>query len=228
MPNTKSPRIRGLLCALWIGGAAAAPQAEFEAEFDHTTEGVGTSRWDIETRYRDEQHKLSLLSEGDYSDGDTTESRLQILYSRSLSTAWSGLVGLRRGFEPRTLDYLSLSVRGLAPYRTDSEAFFYFSEDGDTSAEVEFEKPFALAQRLTLKPFLELDLLAQDRPELGKASGLTEGELGLRLLYALRRGVLPYAEFSYTRLAGETADIARGVGEPVSENTLWLGIKLER
>jgi uncharacterized protein involved in copper resistance len=116
-----------LLCAARLSTASGAPQAEFEAEFDHTPAGASTSRWDMEGGYGTERHKLWLLSEGDYSDG----------------------------------------------------------------------------------------------------SGLSESELGLRGLYTLRPGVMPYAEFSYTRLAGETADIARAAGASADTSRLWLGLKIE-
>lgn len=197
-----------------------------QTEIDYTDKHGGELRWDVESWFGDDYHKLWLLSEGTRVDGDVDEAQLQLLYGRYLATSWDWRVGLRHDIEPRSLSYAVLGLQGQAPYRLETEAALYVSEDGDVSAQLKSEHAILLTQKLIAKPYVELELFAQDVEELGKGSGLTEIDIGLQLRYEIRREIAPYVDLGYIRLFGETADLAQAEGTDKEEFIVRAGLRL--
>ncbi|HSG46325.1 MAG TPA: copper resistance protein B, partial [Longimicrobiales bacterium] len=76
-----------------------------------------------------------------------------------------------------------------------------------------------------LEPEIELSAAVQDVPELGIGSGLSDMELGARLRYEIVRELAPYVGISWTRRFGETADLARTAGVPVSDANFVAGLR---
>ena len=64
----------------------------------------------------------------------------------------------------------------------------------------------------TLQPRVEANFSAQDVPETGTGSGLTDLEAGLRLRYEGRRELAPYIGVSWERQFGDTARFTRARG----------------
>jgi copper resistance protein B len=197
-----------------------------EAEVDYTGQDGGQLRWDAESWIGGDDQRLWLRTDGERHDGEVEEAQLQVLYGRSLSAFWDWRVGLRHDFEPRSLNYAVLGIEGLAPYRFETDASLYLSEDGDLSLGFETEYDLLITQRLVAQPYLDLELYAQDVPELGKGAGLTEATAGLRVRYEIRREFAPYIDVSYTRLPGETGRIARAAGEDTEELALRAGLRV--
>ena len=61
---------------------------------------------------------------------------------------------------------------------------------------------------LVLQPLGEVNLYGKSNPSLGVGSGLSSGEMGLRLRYQLRRELAPYVGVTWIRTFGETTDLA--------------------
>lgn len=76
-----------------------------------------------------------------------------------------------------------------------------------------------------LQPRAEFNFAAQDVPENGIGSGLSDIELGLRLRYEVAREFAPYVGISWDRKVGGTADFARAAGEDPSSTSLVLGVR---
>ena len=98
------------------------------------------------------------------------------------------------------------------------------------TARVEGEYDLRLTQALILQPRAELDLALQDIPELRVGSGLSTGEIGVRLRYELfpESGpavVAPYIGVAYERAFGQTADYHRADGESAGGWNLLLGVR---
>lgn len=197
-----------------------------EAEVDYTGEDGGQLRWDAETWIGGDYRKLWVRTDGDRVDGEVEEAQLQILYGGYLAPFWDWRMGLRHDFEPASLNYAVLGVKGLAPYRFETDASLFVSEEGDVSAELEFEYDLLLTQRLIAAPYVDLEVYAQDVPEAGKGAGLAEGTVGLRVRYEIRREIAPYLDVGYSKAFGQTADYAREEGEDTSEFLVRAGLRL--
>lgn len=196
-----------------------------KVEADYTGENGGELRWDIESWLGDDYQKLWLLSEGARRDGTLEEAQVQLLYGRYLATFWDWRVGLRHDIEPNSLSYAVLGVKGLAPYRFDTDASLYLSEDGDVSLGLETKLDLLITQRLIAQPYLELEIFSQDVPELGKGAGLSALSAGLRARYEIRREIAPYIDIGYARLPGETGRLARAAGDDTEEFTVRVGLR---
>lgn len=184
-------------------------------------------RWEGEARLGGNINRLVLKSEGEggvQSGLDTAE--LQALYSRAISPFFDLQAGIRQDFEPTTdRTYAALGFEGLAPYWFNVQGALFVSDHGDVLARVESSYDIRLFQRVVLQPQAEIDFSAQDVPEAGIGSGLSNLELGLRLRYELRREFAPYVGFSYDEVFGDTADFARDSGEGSSSYGFVVGLR---
>lgn len=154
----------------------------------------------------------------------------QALFSRTTSAFWNTQVGLRidRLYSPgpdATRGLLAVGVQGLAPYWFEVESFLYVSHEGDVSARVEASYELLFTQRLILEPEIELNGAVQDVPSFGVGSGLNDVELGARVRYEVVREFAPYVGISWKRSFGETADMIRLVGLPVSDANFVAGLR---
>lgn len=197
-----------------------------KVEFDYTSQNDNQFRWDVESWFGDDYQKLWLLSEGDHRDGELEDAQVQLLYGRYFATFWDWRVGLRHDFEPKPLSYAVFGIKGLAPYRFDTDASLYVSEDGDVSFGFESKLDVLITQRLITQPYLELEVFAQDVPELGKGAGVSTLSVGLRTRYEIRREIAPYVDIGYTRLPGKTGRLARAADGDAEEFVVRAGLRL--
>ena len=119
-----------------------------------------------------------------------------------------------------------LGVQGLAPYWFDIEPALFISQDGDVSARLEAEYELLLTQRLIAQPRLEVNVAAQEVKKFGVGKGFNDVELGLRLRYEIRRQFAPYIGVSWTRLLGDTVDLARQEGSQVDNLAFVVGVRI--
>jgi copper resistance protein B len=171
--------------------------------------------WDLQGWYGGDIHKLWLKSEGEGSLGNDQESaEVQALYSRAISPFFDLQAGVRYDVRPEPdRTHLVLGLQGLLPYVFEIDAAIFLSEKGDLSARLEGEYDLQINQRLILQPRVELNLAAEDVPELGIGSGLSSVEAGLRLRYEMRREIAPYVGIGWGRKLGDTGDFAHAAGE---------------
>lgn len=146
--------------------------------------------------------------EGSFDEG-LEEADLQLLYNRAITPYWNLQAGVRRDIRPDGPEptYGVIGLEGLNVYWSGVETNLYISEDGDWSADFEWEFDELLTQRLILQPRFEASAQFQDVPELDLGSGITSYEVGLRLRYEIRREFAPYVGVSWTETVGETADL---------------------
>ncbi len=122
--------------------------------------------------------------------------------------------------------WAAIGVAGLAPYWFDIDATFYAAEHGRTALRFEGHYDLRLTQQWILQPLLEMNLYGKDDQERQLGSGLSDVAAGLRLRYEFRRECAPYAGVHWTRLFGETADLAQSAGNDVTEVQFVAGIRL--
>ncbi|HEY0647169.1 copper resistance protein B [Phenylobacterium sp.] len=183
--------------------------------------------WEGEFRYGGDVNRLVVKSEGEGAFGEhLEEAEIQALYSRAIGPNFDLQAGVRQDFQPRPRrTYATVGVEGLAPYWFEVEGALFLSNKGDVSARFEGSYDLRFTQRLILEPRVEVNLEAQDVPELGVGAGLSDAEVGLRLRYEIRREFAPYVGVHYERKFGDTADFARAAGEDRDDLRVVLGVR---
>nr|WP_301332675.1 copper resistance protein B [Parerythrobacter lacustris] len=182
--------------------------------------------WDAQGWYGGDIDKLFFKSEGEGEFGGLVEeAEAQLLWSHAIAPFWDLQAGARIDLEPETRSHLALGVQGLAPYMFHVDAAAFLSDRGDLTARLEAEYGQKITQRLILQPRVEVELAAQDIPELGIGAGLTKIEPGLRLRYEFVREFAPYLGVEYEAKLGETADLARAVGDDPDGFKFVLGLR---
>lgn len=190
-------------------------------------DGKDVVAWDGQAWYGGDYEKLRLKSEGAFRPGDgVEEAEVQLLYSRLVGYYWDLQAGLRHDVRPRpSRSYGVVGLQGLAPGFFEVDVNGFLSEQGDVSARLKAEYDLLVTQRLILQPKVEINLSAQDVPELGVAQGLNDIEFGLRLRYEVTREFAPYIGLTWHRKIGETAALARESGDDASEFAMLAGIR---
>lgn len=198
-----------------------ADRAEYQVP-----EGKDGYLWDVQGYYGGDINKFWFKSEGEGSFGEKIESaETQALYSRAISPWFFLQAGARQDFAPRDRTYAVVGIQGLAPFRFDIDAAAFLSDKGDLTARFEGELDQRITQRLILQPRAEVNLAAQDVPELGLGAGLDTLELGVRLRYEIAREFAPYIGIEQTWKVGRSADYARARGDDPSVTNYVVGIR---
>jgi copper resistance protein B len=183
--------------------------------------------WDGEGWFGGDINRLVIKSEGSGAVGEGIEdAEIQALYSRAIGPYFNLQAGVRYDIKPNpSRTYATVGFEGLAPYWFEVEGALFLSDKGDVLARLEGYYDQRITQRLILQPRAEFNLAAQDVPENGIGSGLSDIELGLRLRYEIAREFAPYVGVSWDRKVGDTADFARAAGEDPSSASLVLGVR---
>ena len=215
-------RARGILASEHGGSRASKLQADL---LEWAPNGDRYS-WEVEGWYGGDINRFVFKTEGEGQSREGVEAaEVQLLYSRAVARYTDVQVGIRYDLEPRSRAYATLAVDAMFPYWFEAEGSLFLSEKGDLLARVEGSYDFRLTQRLILQPRAELEFAAQDIPDSEIGSGLSKGELGLRLRYEIRREFAPYIGVAYERAFGDTADFVRAHGEDVESTRFIVGLR---
>lgn len=189
--------------------------------------GGDTYNWEGEGWIGGDINRLAFKSEGEgKASGRLEHAEVQALYSRAIDPWFNLEAGVRQDFGPdpdRT--YVVAGIDGLAPYWFEVSAQAFLSNKGDGHLRLEASYDQRITQRLILQPAAELNFAAQDVPELGIGSGLSDVELGLRLRYEIAREFAPYAGVNWERRLGGTARMARASGDNASVASFVMGVR---
>ena len=189
--------------------------------------GGDAYHWEGEGWIGGDINRLAFKSEGEGKTGGRLEhAEVQALYSRAIDPWFNLEAGVRQDFGPdpdRT--YVVAGIDGLAPYWFEVSAQAFLSNKGDGHLRLEASYDQRITQRLILQPAAELNFSAQNVPELGIGSGLSDVELGLRLRYEIAREFAPYAGVNWERRLGGTARMARASGDNASVASFVMGVR---
>lgn len=170
--------------------------------------------------------RLWIRSEGRRQGGTTEHASLELLWGRGVARWWDLVAGVRRDWEPGPAEsWAAFGVVGLAPYRFEVEATAYLGEGGRTAARIEARHEVSITQRLVLEPRVELEAYGRSDAERGIGSGLSSGEIGLRLRFEPRRETAPYIGIVREKKLGDTEALARAEGRTTSETRVVVGIR---
>ena len=182
--------------------------------------------WDAQAFYGGDINRFVLKTEGEGEfGGELEDAEIQALYSRAIGPFFDLQAGVRFDAEPDTRGHLVVGVQGLAPYMFHVDGALFLSDRGDLTARLEGEYDQKITQRLIVQPRLEVELSAQDIPERGIGAGITKIEPGVRLRYEIEREFAPYVGFEYEAAVGETANIARSIGDDPDGFKLLIGVR---
>lgn len=189
-------------------------------------EGDPVFRWEGEGWIGGDINRFVLKSEGEASDGDIETAEVQALYSRAVSPYFDVQAGIRYDLEPSpNRTYAVIGFEGVAPYWFETSGAVFVSNEGEVRARLEGSYDARLTQRLILQPRAEVNLAAEDIPDLGIGAGVTDVELGLRLRFEIRREFAPYIGVSYESQLGDTADFTEAAGGDASDTRFVIGIR---
>jgi copper resistance protein B len=183
--------------------------------------------WDVSGWIGKDRDRLWFRTEGvRTAEGDFDDVQTHLLYGRQFARWWDVVGGVRQDFAPGPAQtWAAVGVQGLAPYWFEVEATGYVGGSGRTHVRFEAEHDLLLTNRLVLQPIVEFEVYGKDDLERNRAKGLTEGELGLRLRYVVRRELAPYVGLVWTRKFFGTADLARAQGDRTAGVRFAFGLR---
>lgn len=186
-----------------------------------------TYAWQVQGWYGGDVHRFWWKSEGEGAfENELEDAELQLLYSRAVTPYFDLQAGVRQSYaEGEDHTDLVLGVQGLAPYWFEVGAAAFVSTEGEVTARAEAEYDLRLTQRLILQPSAELNIAAQDIPDLDIGAGFTDAEIGLRLRYEISRSFAPYVGVAWSSALGETRDLRRALGEDTQSTRALIGVR---
>ncbi len=209
-----------------VHGAITTGTVMLERFETRLSDGGEAYLWDAQGWYGGDLDKLWLKSEGEGDFGDQLEeAEIQALWSHAIGPFFDLQVGARFDFKPETRGHLVAGIQGLAPYMWEVDTALFLSDRGDLTARIEVEYDQKLTQRLILQPRAEVELSAQDIPDIAVGAGLSHVAAGLRLRYEIVPEFAPYIGVEYETALGDTADFARVAGEDPNGFVLLVGLR---
>ena len=194
----------------------------------HVRDGRDAIEWDAEGWYGGDINRFWFKTEGEGKLGGAIETaEAQALYSRAFDPYWNFQAGVRYDFKPDpSRVYATVGLEGLAPNFFDVEGAIFLSNKGELMARAEGWYDQRITQRLILQPRAEIDLAAQNSRDIGVGAGLSQGEIGVRLRYDVRREFAPYVGVQYNRTFGRTRRYLIEEGEHPDGWSLLTGIRM--
>ena len=189
--------------------------------------GADSHHWEGEGWIGGDINRFAFRTEGEGEIGGPLQNaELQALYRRAIDPWFNLEAGVRHDIRPEPQrTYAVVGIAGLAPYWFDLDAHAFLSDKGDAHLRLEASYDQRITQRLILQPAAEVNIAAQDVPELNIGSGISDVELGIRLRYEFAREFAPYVGVNWERKLGGTARFARAEGEGASEVSFVMGIR---
>ena len=190
-------------------------------------DGSNAYLWDLQGYYGGPTSRFWYKSEGEGQFGQRVDNaEFQALYSRAVAAFFDVQAGVRQDVAGPDTTYAVLGIQGLAPYMFELDAALFVSHRGDLTARIEAELDQRITQRLIVQPRAELNLAAQDVPQLGIGVGLDSIEIGVRLRYEIVREFAPYIGVEQSWRVGRGVDFARAAGDAPRATSLVLGVRL--
>jgi len=190
------------------------------------TEDGNSAAYEMQAWFGRDYDRAVIKSEGDYENGALGEAKVELLWSRAVSSFWNRELGVRYdGGAGPGRNWLAFGYQGLAPFWFEVDATAYVGEEGRTALGLEAEYEIMLTQKWIIQLSAEADLYGKDDPARGIGSGLSEMSVGARLAYEVKREFAPYVGVEWAGKFGGTADYAVLAGDPTSEKKLVAGLR---
>jgi copper resistance protein B len=212
------PREHGDFPVLWVQGDRLEAQVR---------DGADAWLWDVQGYYGGPTSRFWFKSEGEGAFGEPVEqAEIQGLWSRAVAPFWDVQLGVRQDVAGPSTTHAVIGLQGLAPYLFEVDAALFVSHRGDITARIEAETDQRITRRLILQPRAEIELSAQDIPQLGIGAGIDTVELGVRLRYEIIREFAPYIGIEQSWRVGNGADFARAAGDDTRATSFLVGLRV--
>ena len=141
--------------------------------------GGGGYHWQAEAWAGGDINRFVVKSQGEGSRRQGLEAaEVQALYSRATGPYVDLQVGVRQDFRPGpSRTYVTVGLEGLAPYGFDVQGAVFVSSRGEILGRLEGAHDLRLTQRWILQPRAEINVAAQDAPEVRIGSGVSNADL---------------------------------------------------
>lgn len=218
---------RDMIDAMEMDDAASTAMLRLDRlERADCDDGVAAA-WKFSASFGGDFDKLLVRSEGEHSRGEFERADAEALWSHAIASYWHAQVGMRRDFgRGPDRSWAAFGVQGLAPYWFEVGATAYVGDAGRAALRLEIDYDLSLTQRLILQPRMELNAYGKADPAAGVGSGLSEGALGLRLRYEIRREFAPYIGIERTRYFSRSADFAEAKGVKAADTQWLVGVRI--
>lgn len=171
-------------------------------------------------------NKLFLKSEGAHWQGNVSGSLNQLLYGRTVSESWTLEAGAARSGTPGpNLNWMVIAAEGDLPYSIDSEWTLLW-RNNLAWLKTQFETAVPLGGSWKFVPKVELNFYSGNDPANQLGSGLSNGELSLRIAYDFNKHIAGYAGYSRYQTFGNTAGQLRVGGNQTFDNLLIAGLMI--
>ena len=209
-------------------GAFSGSMVLFDLAELQIRDGREGYRWEGEAWFGGDIDRLLIKTEGAGNFGERIgDVEVQALWSHAITPFFNAQLGVRHDIVPNpSRTYAVAGIEGIAPYWLHVTGQLFLSNKGDLHARIEGSYDERITQRLIFQPRAEFNLSAQDVPEIGVGSGLSEFELGARLRYEIRKEFAPYVGLEWSKKVGDTARYARLAGEDPDVVNLVAGIRV--
>ena len=189
--------------------------------------GNDVGLFDLQGWYGTTYNRLVVKLEGKTEKDRLEESQTELLWGHAINAYFDTQLGVRldQYDEGASREWLTVGIQGLAPYWFELDITSYLGERGRTALSLEAEYELLLTQKWILQPRVEASFYGKDDDDNGLASGLTGGELGLRLRYEFTRQFAPHVGVQWDRKFGDTADLARAAGNDDGETRYVAGLR---
>lgn len=220
--------------------AAAFPDVHGHAAHDHDIRayvlldqlewqpgpGGHAFSWDTKGWIGRDRTRFWFRSEGDRVGTRTEQAQTQLLLGRAFARWWDVTAGVRLDTLPDTpRTALAVGVQGLAPYWFEIEASAFVEPNGRSHVRVETEYELLVTNRLVLQPLVEFEVYGRADRERLIDTGLSTGEIGVRLRYLVKRELAPYLGVVWSRRFFGSADLARASDRATSNARLAVGVR---
>ncbi len=184
-----------------------------------------TLAWDIDAWYGTTRDRVILRTEGETESGDTEEFETVVGYSRALTPFWNANIGWHGDWQlSKPRHWATVEWEGTAPGFIETRFQLLAASGGRYSARLKLETEWPLSPKWELVPALKTDWYSDDDNQNAIGSGWAGVDASLRLRYRWHPRVRPYGGVQLTRLAGDTAKLARAGDAEVRALSVVAGL----
>jgi copper resistance protein B len=191
-------------------GGQIYQSSEFTTKWLNDKSGNGAWQTQLESRIGTDENKLFIQLNAEKAESEQTSYDTKFMYSRAVKDFWDFQAGVRYVYTPENKEeknqtYGAVGINGLAPYFFDTDIYMYVGKDDQLLFSLESDRDVLLTQKLILKPYLDLEVVANDHSKYAKKTGVSHASLGVETRYEITKKIMPYIDVSYGYEKGDKA-----------------------
>jgi len=171
-------------------------------------------------------HKLQInMEDAEVVSNRVEEADVDIFYWHLISQFWAIKGGANYVYRPSQTPYWQpgIGIEGIMPYfiQTDLRAYFH---QGSVKFDLNLMRDTLLARNFFFRLGMRSILATKTIEEDSIGSGLSSIQWTFRPYYQINSNIAAYVQYEHTRTFGPLRRILEAEGEPISEDTVSIGI----